>query len=180
MDRTLAIKRVLGIDPGSHHLGIGCVEKSGNALQLIFAETIHAPKQASLYSRLDFLARRLNPVIQRLEPDEVAVEGIFYAKNVKSAVHLGMARGVAVALCLGRDLPIFEYAPTQVKLVVTGYGRADKAQVAKMVCLLLGLRGDDLSEQDFGQDATDALAVALCHASHHVGFSTRKSTVKEC
>lgn len=172
-------QRVLGIDPGSHHLGVGCIEKSGNKLRLLFADTLHAPKGEPLYARLDFLARGLAPLIEQISPDVVAVEDIFYAKNVRSAVHLGMARGVAVALCLRQSLSIFEYAPTQVKLVVTGYGKADKAQVAKMVALQLGIRGDWPGDKTPGPDATDALAVAICHACHHVGIHSRKNNLEK-
>src|SRR5688572_4729915 len=146
--------RVLGIDPGSHHLGIGCIEKSGNQLRLIHADILHAPAKAGFYERLEILYAKLKPIVDKLAPHEVAVEDIFAAKNPRSAFRLGVARGVAVAVCLGRGIQIAEYAPTQVKAVVTGYGRADKTQVQKMVRLILG------AKLDLGFDATDALAVA--------------------
>jgi len=153
--------RVLGIDPGSYHLGVGCVAKQGNSLRLVYAGIIHAPKSKSLYDRLELIAEKLRPLIDELRPDEIAIEDIFCSKNARSAFHLGMARGVALSVCLGRGIKIYDYPPTQVKSVVTGHGRADKEQVKKMVRLTLGLRGD-IEE---GYDATDAVAVAICHAN---------------
>jgi crossover junction endodeoxyribonuclease RuvC len=154
-------KLILGIDPGSHRLGFGIVHKSGNACKLVFAEVITAPAKESLYPRLEVIADRLDALLDKFTPDEVAVEDLFHAKNAKSAFTLGIARGVVIAACLRRRLSIYEYAPTQVKSVVTGYGRADKAQVKKMVELTLGGR------LELGYDATDAIAVAICHASIH-------------
>lgn len=152
-------QRVLGIDPGSHHLGVGCIEKRGNQIRLIHVDILHAPAKAPFYERLEIIAAKLNPLIAKLQPREVAVEDIFSAKNPRSAFRLGIARGVAVAACLGRGIKIYEYAPTQVKAVVTGHGRADKAQVQKMVRLIVG------TIPELGFDATDALAVAICHAN---------------
>jgi len=127
-------------------------------MRLLYADTIRAPAKEKLYPRLEKISRRLHELLDEWKPDEVAVEDVFYALNARSAFHLGMARGVAVAACLGRQMKIFEYAPTQVKSIVTGYGRADKAQVKKMIQLLLGTR------EEFGFDTADAIAVALCHA----------------
>ncbi len=153
-------KRILGIDPGSHHLGVGCLEKSGNSVRLLFCEIIHAPKKDPLYSRLAVLGHRFHELLNELNPDEVAVEDIFYAKNVRSAIYLGTARGLVIGACIQKGLKIHEYAATQVKSVVTGYGRADKKHVQKMVEMILG------AKIQLGFDATDALAVALCHANH--------------
>lgn len=153
-------KLILGIDPGSQFLGIGCLEKFGSRLKLRFAEVISAPRKDTLYPRLEKILEKLELRLEELKPDEVAVEDLFHALNARSAFHLGMARGVAIGACLRRNLPIFEYAPTNIKSVVTGYGRSDKGQVKKMVELTLGTKLDDL-----GFDATDAIAVAICHAS---------------
>jgi crossover junction endodeoxyribonuclease RuvC len=152
-------KRLLGIDPGSHHLGLGCLEKRGTQVELVYAEIINAPRKGSLYERIGIIAARLRILINELRPDEVAVEDIFCAKSPRSAFHLGVARGAAIGICLEKGLKIFEYAPTQVKAVVTGYGRSDKEQVKKMVQLILG------QKISLAYDATDALAVALCHAN---------------
>jgi crossover junction endodeoxyribonuclease RuvC len=151
--------RLLGIDPGSHHLGLGCLERHGNRIELIYVEIIHAPRKDALYDRVGHIARRLRVLLDELKPHAVAVEDIFYAKNARSAFHLGIARGAAIGACLERGLKIYEYAPTQVKAVVTGSGRADKEQVKKMVQIILG------QKIDLAYDATDAIAVALCHAN---------------
>jgi len=152
-------KIILGIDPGSHNVGIACLEKRGNKLKLLYAETIHAPTKKDIYTRLDHIAKKLNERIDELSPQEIAIEDIFFAKNTRSAFKLGVARGVAVAACLNRGIKIFEYAPTQVKSAVTGYGRAGKDQVRKMAALTLG------TQLNVGFDAADAIAVAICHAS---------------
>jgi crossover junction endodeoxyribonuclease RuvC len=153
------ITRILGIDPGSHRLGIACVEKTGSKYHLVFAETIEAPAKESLYPRLQVISERLESLLDALNPQEIAVEDLFHARNARSAFHLGMARGVAIGACLKRKMKIFEYAPAQVKAVVAGYGRADKAQIKKMVELTLGCK------LVLGHDATDAIAVAICHGS---------------
>lgn len=153
-------KIILGIDPGSNFLGVGCLHKRGNTLTLIAAEAIAAPRSESIYPRLEIIAARLEILLDLWKPQEVAVEDMFFAKNARSAFKLGIARGVAIGACLKRKIPIFEYAPTLVKSVVTGYGRAEKEQVRKMVELTLR------AKIDLRHDATDALAVAICHASH--------------
>ena len=152
-------RRVLGIDPGSHHLGVGCVDKIGNTLRLVFVDTLHAPAKLPLFDRLEIIQKKLIQVVDSLRPEEVAVEDTFFGKNARSAFTLGVARGVAIGVCLNRGIKMNEYAPTQVKSVVTGSGRADKDQVAKMVRLILG------AQIDAGPDATDALAIAICHAN---------------
>lgn len=152
-------KRILGIDPGSNRLGFACLEKRGSVLELISAEVISAAPKRPFYGRLELIAARLRDLILEFSPDEVAVEDIFHAHNARSAFQLGVARGVAIGACLSHKMKIFEYAPTQVKAVVTGYGRADKAQVKKMIELVLRRK------LDLGYDATDAIAVAICHAS---------------
>lgn len=168
----MASLRILGIDPGSHHMGVGCVEKDGNRLRLLFADALHAPKGADLYARLTFMQAALKKIIAELKPHSVAVEGIFFAKSVRSAIDLGTARGVAIAECLGLGLKIHEYAPTAVKMVVAGYGRADKDQVRKMSQIILGVRLDHLT-----LDASDALAIAICHASSQ--FSRKLSELSQ-
>lgn len=152
-------QRIVGIDPGSHHLGFSCILKSGNSLKLLSAETIHAKKTDVLFERLDQIRIRLNALLDDFKPSVVAIENIFSAKNVKSAFYLGVARGVVFSSCMERRIKIFEYAPTQVKSIVTGSGRADKEQVRKMVGILIG------QKLDLGFDATDAVAIAICHAA---------------
>lgn len=155
--------RILGIDPGSQLLGVGCIAKSGNRLKYLHGETIAAPRGLSFFDRLEILSEQLRLRVEQLRPDVLAIEDTFFARNAKSAFRLGIARGVAISACLGRGMPIFEYAPTQVKSVVTGYGRADKDQVRKMVRLSVRC------PEELGFDATDAIAVAICHAHSFQG-----------
>jgi crossover junction endodeoxyribonuclease RuvC len=164
----LSSSRILGIDPGSYHLGLGCIEKSGPKFRFVFADVLHAPKTSDPFARLSSLSKQLEYALASLAPDCIAIEDVFYAKNLRSAFQLGMARGVAIGRCLELNVPIHEYSPAQVKSVVTGHGRADKLQVKKMVQLILGV------QIEVGLDATDALGVALCHAS--ILRPTKKST----
>lgn len=151
-------RTILGIDPGSHFLGVGCVEKIGNKLKLIQVEVIDAPHKDEFYLRLEKINDDFETLLDKLQPTEVAIEDTFFGKNAKSAFRLGLAKGVVVAACLRRKIKIYEYAPTQIKLAVTGYGRAAKEQVKKMTELTLETRIEGRL------DATDALAVAICHA----------------
>lgn len=149
----------IGIDPGSARLGLGCIKKTGNRFELIYAETLQSPRSRPFFERLTFISKRLRELLDDLKPFEVAVEAAFFGKNAQSAFQLGTARGVAIAACLERGLPVYEYAPAQIKSVVTGNGRADKDQVRKMVEITFG------KPLTIGHDATDALAIAICHAS---------------
>lgn len=151
---------ILGIDPGSIRLGVGLIRKNGSRLALIHAETLTPASSEPFFNRLKFLMRRLDDVLLNLKPNSVAIESTFFGKNAHSAFQLGTARGVAIAACLAREIPIFEYAPAQVKSVVTGHGGSGKDQVRRMVEASLG------STDGLGFDATDALAIAICHASH--------------
>jgi len=151
-------KKILGIDPGSHYLGAGCIVKNGNSMKLLFAEVITAPPKKNFYDRLEVISARVDELLDLHSPDEIALEDSFFGKNAKSAFQLGVTRGVILGNCLKRKIKIFEYPPAKVKLVVAGHGRADKAQVQKMVELTIG---DKIALR---YDATDALAVAICHA----------------
>ncbi|MCB0418366.1 MAG: crossover junction endodeoxyribonuclease RuvC [Bdellovibrionaceae bacterium] len=151
------MRRVLGIDPGSHRLGVGCLVQSGQSIRLLAAEVIEAPRKESLYPRLGVIQARLIEFIDQWQPHEAAIEDLFQHRNARSAFHLGMARGIAVAACLQRKIHIYEYAPAKIKSMVAGSGRADKEQVKKMTEMQLGHR------LDLGYDATDAIAAALCH-----------------
>jgi crossover junction endodeoxyribonuclease RuvC len=158
------VTRVVGIDPGTQHLGWGVLDVRGNTLTHVASGTLHAPKsgpQAGLVSRLCYLADALDALIATHRPEAGAVETIFHAKNSQSALKLGHARGVAL-LCLGRaGVPVFEYTAGQIKQAATGRGRAEKEQVQAMVRLLLRLTVEGLE-----LDTTDALAAAICHAQH--------------
>jgi len=156
--------RVLGIDPGSVHTGYGVVGKGPNGALLRVCDGAISPGASlTMAERLLRVSEGLSEVIAATRPDAVSIESAFFAKNVKSALVLGQARGAALLTAAKFGLPVFEYAPTAVKLAVTGYGQAAKEQVGKMVGLLLKDAGG------FGKsDASDALAIAICHI-HHAG-----------
>jgi len=119
-------KIILGIDPGTHRLGVGVIKKSSGSVKLISAETLQAPSKSDLYDRLSDLYEKLDLLFEKYRPDEVAIEDTFISENPRSAFQIGIARGMVFALCIKYGVKIFEYAPTQVKQTVTGHGRADK------------------------------------------------------
>lgn len=151
--------RVLGIDPGTQHLGLGVVERrDGRAVHV--ANLALSPGPGELPDRLAYLFDGIAAVIREHRPDAVAVEGVFHAKNARSAIILAHARGVALLAAALARLPVFEYPPARVKRAVGASGAAGKEAVTAMVCALLGL------EEVERADCADALAVALCHLNH--------------
>ena len=148
----------MGIDPGSNCTGCGVVEEINNELKVIYWGSIKTKIRQSFPQRLKFIYDELVAVIQNYNPDEVAVEDMFFATNVKSALKLGQTRGIAVLSAVNEGKPVAEYSPLEVKQSVVGYGRAEKEQVQEMVTILLKLKK---KPQPF--DASDALAVAICH-----------------
>jgi crossover junction endodeoxyribonuclease RuvC len=150
--------RVFGIDPGSVRTGYGCVESDGSRHRLVDCGALASPAGAALPARLHSMHARLLALIRRHAPDCVVVENLFHARNVRSALVLGHARGVAVLAAMQAGAPVLEYTPAEVKLAVVGYGRAEKAQMQQMVKMLLGL--DTVPSP---HDAADALAIAICH-----------------
>lgn len=154
--------RILGIDPGTRITGYGLVEKQGNRLLHIDNGAIVTASGDDLSQRLQTIHVTLGRIIAQYAPQAVAVEQIFVARNALSALKLGHARGAALLAAALGGLPVFEYTALQVKSAVVGYGRAEKGQVQQMVRLLIGL--PEIAQED----ASDALAVAICHAhSHH-------------
>jgi len=151
-------KVVLGIDPGSVVSGFGVIRIDGSRLTVLDAGVVRTPSKQPFAQRLLKIYEGLVEVIQRTDPDEAAVESVFHARHAASALKLGQARGVALLAVVQAGLPLHEYPPARVKQSVTGDGRAGKDQVKMMVETLLGQRFD------LPVDATDALAVAICHA----------------
>jgi crossover junction endodeoxyribonuclease RuvC len=147
---------VLGIDPGSRRLGWGIVRELSGVLSLVDCGTF-APKGGDFSSRLAELFADLSSLVAAHRPEEAAVEDVFTHKNVVSALKLGQARGVAIAACAAHGVPVADYPPAVVKKTLVGAGRAEKEQVAFMVSRLLGVKGA------WSTDASDALAVAICH-----------------
>jgi crossover junction endodeoxyribonuclease RuvC len=154
------MKRVLGIDCGSHATGYGVIDSDGRSIQIVASGVIRTRPQAPFSERLHQISISLRELIRLHAPSEVAVEGVFHSVNVRSALQLGHVRGVALLVSAEAGLPIHEYSPLQIKSSVVGYGRAEKSQVQAMVTLLLRLDARP------PEDAADALALAVCHAHH--------------
>jgi crossover junction endodeoxyribonuclease RuvC len=150
--------RIFGIDPGSARTGYGCVESDGSRHRLIACGAITTLSADPFPQKLLSIHSALAKLIRRCRPDCVAIENVFYATNVRSALKLGHARGVAMLAAVEAGLPVVEYTPAEVKQAVVGYGRAEKRQVGSMIKLILGL-----DEPPSPDDAADALAVAICH-----------------
>ncbi len=148
---------VLGIDPGTAITGFGLVEQDDEQ-RLVDAGAILTPAGTPLPERLLTIHQQLSGVIDTFRPDAVAVEELFFSKNVRTAMSVGHARGVVLLAAAQAGLPIYHYKPSEVKVAVTGYGNADKAQVQEMVRLLLHL--DETPKPD---DVADAIAIAICH-----------------
>jgi crossover junction endodeoxyribonuclease RuvC len=167
--------RIFGIDPGSVRTGYGCVDSDGSRHRLVTCGAIAAPSRLPFPERLLLIHTSLVSLIAECRPDGVAVESLFHAVNARSALQLGHARGVALLAASQAGLTIAEYAPAEVKRAVVGYGRAEKPQVQHMICLLLGV---ELGELPGPYDASDALAVAICHI-HTLGVGTSLAGVLE-
>ena len=150
--------RILGIDPGSRAAGYAVIECHRQRVQVIDHGVIRVSADLPFPQRLRLLHSELAAIVDRHQPDEVAIEEVFSAHNVRSALILGQARGVLILAAVGR-CDVFEYSARAVKKAVVGYGQADKAQVGQMVKRLLGL------PKVPPQDAADALAIALCHVN---------------
>ncbi len=151
---------IVGFDPGIATLGYGVIstDKSGRA-EMIDYGIISTPKEENLAVRLAMLEKGVKQVIDKFKPNEIAVEELFFAKNVKTGIAVAHARGVILLTAIKECGKIFEYTPLQIKQALTGYGRAEKNQIQQMVKTMLKLKG--IPRPD---DAADALAVALCHA----------------
>ena len=149
---------VLGIDPGTAITGYGLVKGEGDDLTLVAYGAITTSSDWPLPERLRRIYQELTALIEDQQPTAAAVEELFFSKNVRTALSVGQARGVALLAAANAGLPIHEYTPLQVKQAIAGYGRATKDQVQQMVRMLLGL--DSVPQPD---DAADAIAVAICH-----------------
>ncbi len=152
------VRRALGIDPGTARLGFAVVEEYRSQLRLIVCGVVETPKDMPMPQRLLELHSRLSAIVQEHAPQEMAVEELFFAKNVTTIISVGQARGIALLVAAAANVPVCEYKPMQVKQAVHGYGLAKKDQVGEMVRVLLGL--DSVPRPD---DAADAAAIAICH-----------------
>ena len=160
--------RVLGVDPGSRITGYGLLEEQNREISFIEAGLIKPPDKMPFPQKIHRIFQGLVEILDRSEPDAVAVEDLFYAKNARSSLKLGHARGAALIAAGQHNIPVFEYTPLEIKKSVVGYGRADKEQVRSMVNIMLQLK------KQVPLDASDALAAAICHIN-----SARLSALKQ-
>ena len=151
--------RIFGIDPGSERTGYGCIDSDGSRCELVACGAITVPSGCPFPDRLARIFDALAAMLATHRPACVAVEEVFHGRNAHSALKLGQVRGVVLLAAARAGLPVAEYAAASVKQAVVGYGRAEKRQVQRMVGLLLGM-----DEPPSPHDASDALAVAVCHA----------------
>ena len=155
--------KILGVDPGSQCTGYGCIDTSGSRHSVVVCGVIAAPAHVTFPEKLLTIHQGLSELLAQHQPNAVAIEDLFYARNARSALILGHVRGVLMLAASEAGVPISEYSPTEVKQAVVGYGRAEKRQVQQMVTLILGM---DTAPTPL--DVSDALAVAVCHA-HSMG-----------
>ncbi|MDO9581899.1 MAG: crossover junction endodeoxyribonuclease RuvC [Desulfomicrobium sp.] len=150
---------ILGVDPGSRCMGYGLVRERSGVLSLVEAGVVR-PDEEAMSTRLGLMFTRIGELLRAHEPQSVAVENVFFARNSASALKLGQARGAVLAACGVHGAQVFGYEPTLVKKSLVGAGRAEKSQVSFMVGQLLGVK------PDWAEDAGDALALAICHLNH--------------
>lgn len=150
--------RVLGIDPGLATMGYGIVDVNGSRLRAVEYGTIETSSKTDYPKRLYQLFEALTEIIRESRPDEVAMEELFFNKNITTAISVAQARGVEILACMKEGLDVYEYTPLQIKQALTGYGRADKRQMQEMVKMYL-----HLSEIPRPDDAADGLAIAVTH-----------------
>ena len=156
--------RILGIDPGYAIMGYGVVELIGNKFKVIEYGSIMTESRKNMTARLKHLYYELMQLINRTDPDVAAIEELFFNTNTTTAIKVGQARGVSILACANSGIETNEYTPLQVKMALTGYGRADKKQVQHMTKTILNLK--EVPKPD---DTADALAIAICHG--HSNFS---------
>ena len=150
--------RIMGIDPGTNYMGYGIIEVKGKELRSVVMGDIDLHTMSDPYRKLRYIFERVGKLIDDYNPKEVALESPFFGTNVQSMLKLGRAQGVAMAAALSRDKEVFEYAPTRIKQAITGTGAASKEQVAAIIKRMLKL--DYMPRR---LDATDGMAVAMCH-----------------
>jgi len=162
----------LGIDPGTLLMGYGIIEVAGNKIGLITMDVLKLSSKEDSYKRLQLIHQQVCSLVTKHHPDALAIEAPFFGKNVQSMLKLGRAQGVAIAAAMQSGVPVTEYSPRKIKQSITGNGNADKVQVVKMLQRLL-----NFEEHPRYFDATDAVAVAVCH--HFQGSFTDDKPVKK-
>lgn len=164
---------VIGVDPGTIVSGYGIVQRRDNSFHCLHSGYISQTQGSTPQDRLKHIYTSLVEIIDEYNPDEMSIEDVFYAKNIRSTLKLGEARGVSMLAAASVDIPVYQYSPTEVKSAVTGNGRATKEQVQQMICTMLNI---DTTEKT---DTSDALAIAVCHLhstaiNKKYGFNIRK------
>lgn len=149
---------ILGVDPGTVVMGYSLLQSQGNKLKMIHMDVLKLSSKKDVYERLEMIHTSIHEIINKYRPNIFAIEAPFFGKNVQSMLKLGRAQGVAIAVAMTHGLKVTEYSPKKVKQSITGNGNADKEQVWKMLKTIL-----KLEDKPKYYDATDALAVALCH-----------------
>ncbi|HXR83566.1 MAG TPA: crossover junction endodeoxyribonuclease RuvC [Hanamia sp.] len=165
-------KIILGIDPGTLVMGFGIIEISSSGMSLIVMDVLKLSPKKDAYERLQIIHEKVSGLLREFCPHEFAIEAPFFGKNVQSMLKLGRAQGVAIAAAMQAGIPVTEYSPRKVKQSITGNGNADKLQVLKMLQRLISFE-----ENPKYFDATDALAVAVCH--HFQGNSLLNKSPKK-
>lgn len=167
---TKTSKVILGVDPGTTIMGFGLIEVTNKKMRLIELNELKLSKVGDHYLRLKLIFERTIDLIDKFNPDEIAIEAPFFGKNVQSMLKLGRAQGVAMSAGLSRQIPITEYSPKKIKKAITGNGNSTKEQVAKMLQSLLKIK-----ELPKNLDSTDGLAAAVCHYYNSGGIHLEKT-----
>jgi len=163
---------ILGIDPGTATTGFGVLRKSGKELEVLDYGCIETLPGTEPGERLKIIHQELNKLIEKHSPEMMAVENLFFFKNLKTAMPVSQAKGVILFTAAKKRIPVIEFTPLQVKMTIANYGRADKKQVQRMIQVILNLEEKPKDKAKRKDDATDALGIALCYAL--------KSEVKFC
>ncbi|HPV87967.1 MAG TPA: crossover junction endodeoxyribonuclease RuvC [Bacteroidales bacterium] len=163
---------ILGIDPGTRVMGYGVIKTAGREMEVLALGIVKMASIKDPYRRMSHILEKTYELLEEFHPDIMAIEAPFYSKNVQSMLKLGRAQGVAIAAALSKNVPVCEYAPRKIKMAVTGRGAASKEQVAAMLKKILRF-----TQEPESWDATDALAVAVCHANQTVFHDRQTSSL---
>lgn len=155
--------KIMGVDPGLETTGVGVLEIRGDKYFPLYCGCIETKKYKSVPERLKKIYSELSKLILKYDPDFLAIEDIFFGSNAKTAFNIGQVRGISILVGSQNNISIYEYTPLQVKLAIVGYGKATKKQIKYMLKMILGIKDEFFTNKD---DAWDAMAVALCHASY--------------
>lgn len=167
-------KIILGIDPGTIAMGFGIISVSGNAMKLVELGTLKLSSKLNAYQKLEIIYKKVSDLIEVHQPSQFAIEAPFFAKNVQSMLKLGRSQGVAIAAAMKSNIPVSEYSPKKVKQSVTGNGNANKEQILHMVEKLLSIK---CAPNEY--DASDAVAVAICHSLQNTTFAKTSVRTKK-